>query len=139
MMEVQFRSGTVSEQLQQTITDGFREHSLKKEAPKFEKFSYHWTAEENEESLGVLTAYSQWDWLYVDELIVFDDQRGTGVGRRLITAAENYANEHGMTGLWLWTQSWQAEGFYQRLGYEEFVRFPNFPKGHERIGFRKFL
>ena len=39
----------------------------------------------------------------------------------------------------LWTQSWQAGGFYQQLGYSEFTRFDDFPKGHSRIGFRKIL
>ena len=51
--------------------------------------------------------------------------------------AEIYASSHNLVGLWLWTQSWQAADFYKHMGYEEFARFPDFPKGHFRIGFRK--
>ncbi|MCG8333861.1 MAG: histone acetyltransferase, partial [Proteobacteria bacterium] len=38
-----------------------------------------------------------------------------------------------------WTQSWQAAEFYEQLGYVEFARFDDFPKGHQRIGFRKLM
>ena len=52
---------------------------------------------------------------------------------------EEFAADESLQGVWLWTQSWQAESFYTKLGYEEFTRFENFPKGHTRIGFRKRL
>jgi hypothetical protein len=53
--------------------------------------------------------------------------------------AEEFAISQSLQGLWLWTQSWQAEGFYKQLGYSQFTRFDNFPRGHWRIGFRKKL
>jgi hypothetical protein len=45
----------------------------------------------------------------------------------------------GLTGIYLWTQSWQAGGFYAKLGYEQFTEFADFPPGHSRLGFRKYL
>jgi|GEM_PF-4997429 len=42
-------------------------------------------------------------------------------------------------GIWLWTQSWQAEGFYMQLDHSQFTRFDILPKGHSRTGFRKKL
>ena len=53
--------------------------------------------------------------------------------------AEEFAAGAALQGIWLWTQSWQADGFYRQLGYSELTRFDDFPKGHSRIGFRKNL
>ena len=53
--------------------------------------------------------------------------------------AEEHATRRGLRGIWLWTQSWQAIGFYSRLGFQEFTRFDDFPQGHTRVGFRKQL
>ena len=43
--------------------------------------------------------------------------------------AEEFAVSQSLQGLWLWTQSWQAEGFYRQPGYSQFTRFDNFPGG----------
>ena len=53
--------------------------------------------------------------------------------------AEERARELGLAGIYLWTQSWQAPGFYSKLGFENFVAFENCPPGHQRLGFRKYL
>jgi GNAT superfamily N-acetyltransferase len=91
------------------------------------------------ELVGGLTADMLWDWLYIDELWVDDGLRGQGLGRELMAQAEEFARLNRLSGLWLWTQSWQAAGFYQSLAYAEFARFPDFPRGHFRIGFRKCI
>ncbi len=77
--------------------------------------------------------------MYIDELWVSSELRGDGLGTRLMRLAEKFAAKHSLQGIWLWTQSWQAEQFYSQLGYVEFTRFDNFPKGHSRIGYRKIL
>ncbi len=86
---------------------------------------------------AVLTAELLWDWLYIDELWVSEELRGMGVGRKLMTLAEEFAASENLVGIWLWTQSWQAESFYKGLDYVEFTRFHHFPRGHSRIGLRK--
>ena len=58
---------------------------------------------------------------------------------RIKWLAEELAVSQDLQGLWLWTQSGQAEGFYRQLGYREFARFDHFPKRHSRIGYRKIL
>ena len=61
--------------------------------------------------------------MYIDELWVSPESRGAGLGRALMLRAEELAKSRGLQGLWLWTQSWQADGFYRQLGYDEFARF----------------
>ena len=139
MVEIEFRCGDLMPQEQAVVTAGFARHSEGLSAPPFEKQRLSWLAREATTVVGVLTADLLWDWLYIDELWVDEAQRGSGLGKRLMQQAEGYAREKGLSGLWLWTQSWQAADFYQRLGYQEFTRFENFPVGHSRIGFRKQL
>ena len=95
--------------------------------------------DDDQQVLAILTIDVLWDWAYVDELWVHPEARGTGLGKRLMNLAEEFAEQRGQSGIWLWTQSWQAEGFYRQLGYEEFTRLEDFPKGYTRIGFRKRL
>ncbi len=57
----------------------------------------------------------------------------------VMLAAEEQARNMKLTGIYLWTESWQAPGFYKKLGYSQFVEFRNFPPGHSRLGFCKYL
>ena len=52
--------------------------------------------------------------------LVRDDLRGRGIGRELIARAEARALERDCHAAWLDTFSFQARGFYEKLGYEEF-------------------
>ncbi len=139
MINVEFRFGDLQPHEQAVVTQGFARHSKELSAPPFEKKRLSWIARNADVVVGVLTADALWDWLYVDKLWVDEGQRGSGLGRRLMKVAEDHVKASGLTGIWLWTQSWQAADFYQQLGYLEFTRFENFPVGHSRIGFRKQL
>ena len=139
MIDVQFVEGALTESEQAIVSKGFEAHSGQQRAPAYNKERLKWLAVQAQVLQGVLTADILWDWMYVDELWVSEDLRGTGLGKRLMRLGEAYAAERGLRGVWLWTQSWQAAAFYDHLGYEEFTRFEHFPEGHERIGFRRYL
>jgi ribosomal protein S18 acetylase RimI-like enzyme len=139
-MDIVFRQGTLTPAEQLTVSRGFEEHSALVDAPGYSKELLHWLVPGQKPGVrGVLTAELLWDWLYIDELWISPELRGSGLGRRLMMRAEEFAREQQLSGIWLWTQSWQAEEFYRKLGYAEFTRFDNFPKGHARIGFRKAI
>jgi len=140
MTDISFSTTPLSESEQAIVTNGFEQHSQQFDAPAYEPESYTWRlTDDNGELIGVLTAKLLWDWLYIDELWVSESSRASGLGKTLMQKAEQHAIKEGYCGIWLWTQSWQAESFYLRLGYKEFCRFPNFPNGFERIGLRKEL
>jgi len=139
-MNIEFYRGELTAPEQSVVLEGFRAHSEEQGAPSHSEERVKWLGfDERDEIKAVLTAVILWDWIYIDELWVCATLRGKGVGRRLILLAEEFCVARGLEGIWLWTQSWQAEGFYRRLGYEEFTRFQNFPRGYTRIGFRKPL
>ena len=139
-MDIEFHQGDLTASEQSVVSAGFHRHSEEQAAPEYKKERVKWLAfDERRELRAVLTADILWDWIYIDELWVSADFRGEGLGRQLMQLAEEFAKSQSLQGLWLWTQSWQAEGFYRRLGYDQFARFDNFPKGHSRVGFRKRL
>lgn len=140
MVRIEFKTGSLAPEQQSIATSGLASHTETNAAPPYEKTTAAWLAYDDEEKIvGVVTIQLLWDWIYVDELFVKKSQRGTGLGQQLMEQVESYARNVNAVGIWLWTQSWQAEGFYKKVGYSEFSRFPDFPKGHERIGLRKIL
>lgn len=139
-VDIEFHQGDLTASERSVVSAGFRTHSEEQAAPDYKKERIKWLAfDERKELRAVLTADILWGWIYIDELWISPDFRGEGLGRRLMQIAEEFAKSQSLEGIWLWTQSWQAEGFYKRLGYDQFTRFDNFPKGHSRIGFRKIL
>lgn len=138
-MNIVFSRGELTAAEQSAVSAGFSEHSELVGAPEYAKERLKWTVTDGQSGfVGILTADALWDWLYVDELWVSPRMRNTGLGRRLMEKAEEFAATDNLKGIWLWTQSWQAEGFYRKMGYQEFTRFEDFPRGHYRVGFRKF-
>ena len=139
-MEIEFDCGPLTAAEQAVVSAGFQAQSEERAAPEYRKERVKWRAVDDRKNIrGILTAEMLWDWMYIDELWVSAEARGEGLGRRLMQLAEEFARSQALRGVWLWTQSWQAEGFYRELGYSEFTRFDDFPKGHWRIGFRKTL
>ena len=80
-----------------------------------------------------------YDWLIVRMLVVPEVARGRGHGRALMAAAERIAREHDATGIWLDTFSFQARGFYEKLGFTCFGELPDHPIGGARFFMQKRL
>jgi GNAT superfamily N-acetyltransferase len=140
IVKIEFHRNALTASEQAVVSEGFREQNEDLDVPEYIRERVKWLAvDELNNTRAALTADILWDWLYVDELWVCPSLRGTGVGRQLMQLAEAFALSRNMCGIWLWTQSWQAEGFYRHLGYHEFTSFENFPRGHSRIGLRKTL
>jgi GNAT superfamily N-acetyltransferase len=81
-----------------------------------------------------------WTWGgcgYIDLLWVRDDQRGHGLGARLLAAAEAEIQRRGCDRVALNTHSFQAPDFYARFGYTECGRTPGYPHGHDDIHLMK--
>jgi GNAT superfamily N-acetyltransferase len=90
----------------------------------------------------LLAGLNGWTWGgcgYIEYLWVRDDQRGNGLGTRLLAAAEAEIRQRGCDRVALNTHSFQAPGFYARLGYIECGRTPGYPSGHDHIHLVKQL
>jgi ribosomal protein S18 acetylase RimI-like enzyme len=88
------------------------------------------TARDKAKIVGLLTGYTAWGWLFVDTLWVSEGQRGKNMGKALLTRAESEARKRGARHAYLYSFSFQAPGFYRKLGYRQFGKLDGFPKGH---------
>jgi GNAT superfamily N-acetyltransferase len=115
------------------------EHTIKAGGVAFQEEPFSVLAVGNDRVIGGLIGRVFWNWLWPDLIWVETPLRGTGIGRSILHKAEEAARERDLTGIYLWTQSWEAAGFYRHLGFEQFVEFEDFSPGHRRLGFRKYL
>ncbi len=91
------------------------------------------------EVIGGLWGRTVYDWLFVDYLIVPEAMRGRDLGSKLLRAAEGIALERGCVGAWLTTFTFQARGFYEKLGYSVFGELEQSPRDNVRLFLRKML
>ncbi len=87
--------------------------------------------------VGGLTGRTSAAWLFVELLWLPEALRGTGLGTRVMVAAEAEAVQRGCIGAHLDTYDFQAPGFYRKLGYEIFGSIEDHPPGHTRFWMRK--
>ena len=91
------------------------------------------------EILGGLTGKTFWDWLHIEYLWVNETERNQKIGSQIILAAEKEAKARGCVGSTLDTFSFQALGFYEKLGYTIAGRLPGYLGAHERYYLQKKL
>lgn len=77
-------------------------------------------AEEDGVCLGGINAFRIETLLMVDRLWVSPDQRGRGLGSKLLAAVEEKGRKRGARRVELNTFGFQAPGFYEKLGYRRF-------------------
>jgi GNAT superfamily N-acetyltransferase len=75
----------------------------------------------------------------LDKEISAFNAAASGLGARLLTAAEAEIRRRGCDRVALSTHTFQAPGFYARLGYTECGRTPGYPHGHDDIHLVKQL
>jgi GNAT superfamily N-acetyltransferase len=95
-------------------------------------------ARDGERILAGLGGETYCGWLFIRYLWVSDALRRSGIGRELMAGAEARALERGCHSAWVDTFSFQAPGFYRKLGYEVFGEL-NYPPDHTRFFFKKRL
>jgi GNAT superfamily N-acetyltransferase len=88
---------------------------------------------------GGLAGATSWSWLYIENLVVPEAARGQGLGARLMGMAEAEARARGCVGARLDTYSFQARGFYERLGYSVTGAIEDCPPGETRWSMAKRL
>ncbi len=88
---------------------------------------------------GGITAATSWNYLHIAFLWVDETHRGAGLATALMAAAEAEAKARGCGHAALDTFSFQALGFYQKLGYSEIGRLDGYASGQARHYLHKTL
>jgi len=87
--------------------------------------------------MGGICGILYWEWLFIDDLWVDEAWRRRGLGRELMARAEAHALARGCHSAWL--DTFQAHGFYEKLGYEVFGVLDHYPAGQRRTFLKKRL
>ncbi|KOO08955.1 GNAT family N-acetyltransferase [Vibrio hepatarius] len=88
--------------------------------------------------LGGLTGQIFTNTLFVEFLWLDDSNRSAGIGSKLMAEVEQQAKKLGVTDIYLDTYTFQAPGFYAKLGFEEVGRYTGFPtRGVDKIFLQK--
>ena len=86
--------------------------------------------------VGGLWGRMGYGFLFV-ELLALGPAKGQGLGRAVMGLAEAEARRRGLQGMWVDTFTFQAPGFYPKLGFTECGRITGYPPGHDRVFFVK--
>jgi ribosomal protein S18 acetylase RimI-like enzyme len=79
------------------------------------------------------------EWLFIELLWLGEAFRGRDIGTELITELEEEARRRGAKNAYVDTFSFQAPGFYEKLGFREFGRLEPYFQSHARIWLTKPL
>ena len=89
--------------------------------------------------VGGVLGRSSLGLMFIDIVYLPESLRGGGVGRRMIAMAEEEGRRRGCANAMLYTITFQAPGFYEKLGWREFGRIPCDPPGTARVFMTKAL
>jgi GNAT superfamily N-acetyltransferase len=79
------------------------------------------------EVVGGTSVSSRLSVMFPEVLWVADDHRGLGLGEAVVREAERQAREAGCGASQTWTFSFQAPGFYEKIGYQRIGFFDGYP------------
>ncbi|HHT66558.1 MAG: GNAT family N-acetyltransferase [Caldicoprobacterales bacterium] len=95
--------------------------------------------DEYDELAGGIACTIVGQWLEIHFLWVRADQRGEGLGKRLLFEAEKIGRENGCTKAFLTTMNFQAKPFYLKHGYKVVYTQQNYPLINERYFMEKHI
>lgn len=145
-MSVKFEFRDMSDAEYTQEQSAFDEHGLEFGNPKELQKRFGFVATDNEKFVGASSglAYKYnnryGNYFYLSDLLVKKEYRKHGYGKKLLKLLEEKIKILGITYIWTWTATYEAEKFYFNQGYEVFVRFEDFyPSGYARLGIVKKL
>jgi DNA-binding protein Fis/N-acetylglutamate synthase-like GNAT family acetyltransferase len=115
------------------------QHSCNELGLKVEYENFAILAYKNEEMIASIIGKIFLDWLHIDLVWVKEEERNKGLGKQLILKTVICATNYGLSGIEVWTQSWQAPEFYSKQGFEEFAVIPDFIPSKSRYCLRYYL
>lgn len=114
----------------ETLSAGLLAHHASQGHPrKGDKFCIFLNDDDGKAYAGII-ATCTWNGMHIDSLWVDETLRGKEYGTKLMKMAEDEARKRGCTLAFTDTFSWQAPGFYEKLGYTLYGKLEGFPEGN---------
>ncbi len=110
---------TPTEEEKDFVLQGIREFNrIRFERAGFEELAIFSENERGERVAG-LTGVLRGEWLFIHLLWVAEEERGKGIGRALLRAAEEEGRKFGCRYAFVDTFEFQAPALYEKEGYRE--------------------
>jgi ribosomal protein S18 acetylase RimI-like enzyme len=111
------------EALEKKMSDGMDQYDHENGIDVNYKIFSITSADQEDQVVGVLKAYTAFAEIYIDDLWVDSLCRNKGYGRKLLLALEDQFIGKGFNNINLVTSAFSAPGFYQKCGFTaEFTR-----------------
>ena len=89
--------------------------------------------------VGGILGEINWNWMHIQGLWIDESVRNDGWGLKILSQMEEYALSKTTTNIRLETTTFQALGFYVKVGYSVFGELSNMPDGHTSYFLQKQL
>jgi ribosomal protein S18 acetylase RimI-like enzyme len=123
----------------QAVKQGMRRHTESRVAwEEYQELTVIARADDGK-VIGAALSETGRTWLHLSVVWVDEQSRRQGLGKRLVQTTESEAIRRGCLNAYLDTFSYQAQPFYEKLGYQIFGTLEDYPPGHRRIYMRKRL
>ncbi|NNM44134.1 MAG: GNAT family N-acetyltransferase [Chlamydiae bacterium] len=126
---IDIRQQPLSPELKKQIYEGFSRHAIDMVGHD-EKFdSVAFVVREGDALAGAVVVELFWGALHVKYVYVNENFRGQGLGARLMERAFSYGRENRCPFAFVETMSFQATGFYQKMGFQLELSRPGYAHG----------
>ena len=139
MADISLHCRIATDEEQKLTAQRLKEHTEKAIGTSIGHEPFGLMAYDGDKLIGSVIGKIFFNWLHIDLFWVEEHCRGKGMGTHLMNAAYEFALSKNLSGIEVWTQSWQAPGFYRKLGYEEFAVIDDFAPGRKRHAFRRTI
>ena len=121
------------------LSKGLLAHHASQGHPRtWKKFCIFLKNKENKAQAGIIVTFT-WNGMHIDSLWVDISLRGKDYGTKLMHMAEKEALKRNCTIAFTDTFSWQAPGFYEKLGYTLYGQLEGFPEDNSLSYYSKKL
>ncbi len=136
-MEIDFKFSPSKEDVS-TIYDGLLEFN-KPHFPDLEENSFGlFVRDQKTNILGGLTGKFLFTTCHITYLWLSESIRGKGMGTKLIKQIESEAKILGIENIFLDTYTFQAPGFYEKIGFNDTGRYKDYPlPGVDKVFYQK--
>jgi ribosomal protein S18 acetylase RimI-like enzyme len=102
------------------LRNGLHDFNISKSNADWEEIVV--TARDSEDGLhGGVIAQIYGDTCYIDTVWLDEESRGARHGTTMLQTIEDEVRQRPVKGIWLYTASFQAKPFYEKLGYTQFA------------------
>jgi ribosomal protein S18 acetylase RimI-like enzyme len=126
------------EDFQELSTGLLAHHAKQGHKRTWEKYCIFLKDNNSKAYAGIIVTFL-WNGMHIDSLWVDETLRGQDYGTKLMKMAEDEALKRGCTVAYTDTFTWQASGFYEKLGYTLYGKLENFPEGNALSYYSKKL